>query len=445
MTDLVLYDQSNWYDEVPRRTTRIGTFGIIILLLFFGGFGTWAFRAPLAAAVISPGSFVATGQNKIIQHLEGGIIDALYVEEGDTVTAGQPLVALDQTAPQTKLMELSLRLDRLEALRARLTAEYEERRHIRFPPHLLARGDDPKIGEILETQRLAFEVSLDKLDNDLRLIEANIDALDLRIIGYEAQDAALASQLSLLQEDYENKEELAARKLIREAELASLSRALLEGIGQSQRLEAEVGESVALIEKYNRQLLQTRQAYRQVALDELQQVEAELDSIREQSLQARDVLARTEIAAPVSGTVVRLHYHTTGGVIEGGKPIMEILPEGAPLIIETLVPSNEIDRVLPGSEATVRLVALNQRTTPMLNGVVDYVSADAIPDKSMGELREVYVTRVSLAPEEIARASQFRPTPGMPAEILIKTEERTFFQYVTKPIADSMQRAFREE
>jgi HlyD family type I secretion membrane fusion protein len=142
--------------------------------------------------------------------------------------------------------------------------------------------------------------------------------------------------------------------------------------------------------------------------------------------------------------VVRLYYHTPGGVIESGKPIMEILPSDVPLIIEAQVLRTEIDSVKVGQEATVRLTALNQRTTPVLNGEVYYVSADSLPDAANNGAREVYLARVSLPVRELSRVPGFAPTPGMPAEILIQTAERTFFDYLTKPIRDSMARAFME-
>jgi HlyD family secretion protein len=151
------------------------------------------------------------------------------------------------------------------------------------------------------------------------------------------------------------------------------------------------------------------------------------------------------VLAPVSGTVVRLYYHTAGGVVESGRPILEILPESEPLIIEVQIPRNDIDSVRTGQPATVRLTALNQRTTPVLNGEVFYVSADSITDTSTGVPAEVYVARISLSVDEIRRVRQFTPTPGMPAQIMIQTAERTFAQYLAKPIADSMTRAFREQ
>jgi HlyD family secretion protein len=206
-----------------------------------------------------------------------------------------------------------------------------------------------------------------------------------------------------------------------------------------------VSETGAQIEKHHQQMEQTVAAYKQAALDELQSVEAELDSVRQQSREAENVLGRTTLHAPVSGTVVRMYYHTSGGVIESGKSIMEILPADVPLIIETQVPRTEIDNVRIGQKATVRLTALNLRTTPVLDGEVFYVSADALPDPAGDAKREVYLARVNLPVSELSRVPGFAPTPGMPVEIMIQTAERTFFSYLAKPITDSMSRAFLEQ
>jgi len=115
------------------------------------------------------------------------------------------------------------------------------------------------------------------------------------------------------------------------------------------------------------------------------------------------------------------------------------------LIIETLIPRTEIDSVQLGQHAFIRLSALNQRTTPVLDGEVIYVSADSIHNREDQTNPEVYIARVTLARSSHQQFPGFVPTPGMPAEVLITTQERTFFQYITKPIVDSMSRAFRED
>jgi HlyD family secretion protein len=181
----------------------------------------------------------------------------------------------------------------------------------------------------------------------------------------------------------------------------------------------------------------------QKALDELQSSQGDLDAVRQEARQAQNITQRSTINAPVSGTVVRMYYHTSGGVIESGKKILEILPSNVPLIIETQIQRKDIDAVKPGQKATVRLVALNRRTTPVLDGEVYYVSADALSDAAIPN-QEVYLARVRLPPSELARIPGFVATPGMPVDVMIETAERTFLDYLTKPIRESMSRAFTE-
>jgi HlyD family secretion protein len=444
MKDVAKIEDAQWYAAVPRSIWKQTTAGLLLMAVTLGGFGTWAFTAPLAAAIIAQGSFVATGQNKIIQHLEGGIIKELLVGEGDHVVANQPLLRLDETAAKAKERQLFLRQARLEAIVARLTAEVNGAEAIRFPTTITRNRDNPEIASIVQSQRLNFEGSRIKLRSEISLLDQNIEALKFRTGGSEQLLKSVTTQLALLREEYDGKKILVDQGLIRRTEIKAIQRAIADAEGQLGRLAAEISETGSQIVKHEQQMRQTENAYRQAALDELESAEAELDSIREQSREAQNVLRRATILAPVSGTVVRIFYHTSGGVIESGKSIMEILPSDVPLIIEAQVPRTDIDNVKLGQKATVRLVALNQRTTPVLNGEVYYVSADSLPDASGPTAKEVYLARVNLPVSELARVPGFVPTPGMPAEILIQTAERTFFSYLSKPIKDSMGRAFME-
>jgi HlyD family secretion protein len=276
------------------------------------------------------------------------------------------------------------------------------------------------------------------------MIERNMDALRVRADGYRHELTSMKMQKSLLDEEFQAKSTLFKKGLIRGPEMKSIQRAIADAEGNIGRLTAEIGEIQIQITKYEEQIRQTTNAYRQAALDELQSAEADLDSVSEESRQAEDILKRTTIDAPVSGTVIRMYYHTSGGVIESGKAILEILPSGVPLIIEAQVPRTQIDNVHVGQKASVRLTALNRRTTPILDGDVFYVSADALPVGSGDGLQDFYLARVEIPAKELARVPGFAPTPGMPAEILIETTERTFFAYLVKPIRDSMSRAFME-
>ncbi len=446
MSDMTLYPvPAEWHDDVPRSVSKLVIFGLALFVLGFGGFGLWAFRAPLAAAVIAQGSFVATGSNKIVQHLEGGIIKQILVAEGDIVTEGQPILLLDETSALATERELFLRAIRLEAMEARLLAQHAGASVLSFAPHIEALRNDFDIASMLDAQTITFDAATQQLRNDIALLTQSMEALRVRSAGYEQQLIATRTQMGILEEELETKQTLYDQGLVRRTDVNTIRRAIAEASGQIGRLTAEMDEIVEVTRRYEAQIEQTISERRKIALDELQIVQSELESVREQSRRAENILSRAEVLAPVSGTVIRLHYHTSGGVIESGKAIAEILPSGQPLIIEVSIPRTEIDVVRKGQPATVRLTALNARTTPILEGQVFYVSADAIRDRSQEEQQEIYVARVSVPPEELDRVRGFSPTPGMPVQIMIQTEERTFIQYLMKPVTDSMTRAFREQ
>jgi HlyD family secretion protein len=434
-----------WYAEVPRSVWKQTVVGVVLTAVAFGGFGTWAATAPLAAAVISQGSFVATGRNKVVQHFEGGIIKDLLVKEGDQVTEGQALVRLDETAAMAKKREFFLRRMRLEATAARLAAQAEGAETVTMPEYFNEYKDDPDVSSLVLTQQLNFKAQRIKVKTEISMVSQNIKALEFRSEGYVRHRDAMITQQTLLQDEYDTKSALLTKGLLRATEVRSLQRAIADAEGQIGRLGSEIAETGAQILKSQQEISKAEETYREDALDRLQSIQGERDAAREQSREADDVLRRTTILAPVTGTVVRTYYHTTGGVIESGKGIMEILPAAAPLIVEAKVSRNEIDSVKVGQKATIRLTALNQRTTPVLNGEVFYVSADALEDSKAGLANhDVYIARIQVTNEEIARVRGFTPQPGMPAEIMIQTALRTFFSYIAKPVTDSMSRAFSE-
>lgn len=444
MSDIASVHDIKWYADVPRSIWKQTVFGMLLLLITFGGFGTWALTAPLASAVISQGSFVATGQNKIVQHFGGGVIKELLVNEGDLVEEGQPLVLLDETAAAARDRELFLRRARLEAIASRLQSQYEGTEVMRSSEFLKDRMADPEIVGIVESQKLNFDAQRMKLDGQLQILEQNILSLEFRAEGYDRQKASYEQQLQLLRDEHHAKSILFDKGLLRGTEIKALERAIADADGQIGRLESEIGQAISQVERTRQEIAQAQRGYGEEALDRLQSIQSELDMVREQSREAENVLQRASILAPVSGTVVRSFYHTNGGVIESGKSVMEILPSDVPLLIEAQVGRTDIDSVRVGQLATIRLSALNQRTTPVLEGHVVYVSADALSSEQAGKPHDVYMARIDIPAGQLARVRGFQPTPGMPAEIMIQIEERTFFDYLAKPVKDSMSRAFTE-
>lgn len=439
--------EGTWYDTLPRSTRVPTVAGILIVAMTVMGFGVWGNMAPIAGAVVASGVFVATGQNKIIQHLEGGVIREIYVREGDIVEKGQVLVDLDETAPRAELRRLFLRRTRLTAMDARLQAEMREASEIIFPDELNQTLNEPEVKEILESQRLTFTARRNNMNSDIASINEGINALNERIQGSRVQLDGVHRQIKFIEEEIEAKEYLLKTGLVRKPEVLLLQRAQANLEGEVGRIMGDIGDAKERIAKSLEQINGVKKTAIKTAVEQMHEVRGELVDVRERMLSAKGVLDRIRISAPVRGVVVKLRYHTHGGVIEAGKSIMEILPLKDELIIEARVRPQDIDNVKHGQHATVRLTALNQRITPMVSGEVIYLSADTLADEKKSQQvgpTDIYIIRVKLNTEEAGTIPGFSPTPGMPAEVYVKTSERTFFQYIVKPIHDSMTRAFRE-
>ena len=434
-----------WYDGVSRSGKAPTFAGFFVLFVGVFGFGLWATTAPIAGAVVTPGVFVATSQNKIVQHLEGGIIREILVEEGDRVVAGQTLLRLDETQPLADLRRLRLRAAQLEAKAARLDAEAQQRETIVFPEHLTREPVDEGVAAAVATQREIFDARRYKLITEFQILERAIASYQHRMDGDAARLDGARTQFEILDEELKAKQELFEQGLVRSPEYFALRRAHAEMAGEIGELEARIESTQERMAGAQGELERAKRTASQRAIEEAEEVAAELKDIRERITAQEAVLGRIEVQAPVDGIVVKLNYHTPGGVIRPGADILALLPSGDELVIEAKVQPQDIDSLAKATEATVRLTALSQRVTPTIEGEVIYVSADALPDVDSGGRANAYVVRVKLDGAEMARIGGFLPTPGMPAELYIKTGDRTFFEYLFKPVIDTMNGAFRED
>jgi HlyD family secretion protein len=283
-------------------------------------------------------------------------------------------------------------------------------------------------------------------------LRKEIAGLQESIGGYQSQVSSNRERFALFDEELKGKSRLLELQLVRKPEILALQRSEAGLSGELGDLLGRIGDARERIARAEQQIAQLHSAAIQKAIEELHRTESDLDDVREQILAAQDVVERTEVRAPVRGVVVKLNQYTPGGVISPGGVILELLPINDELIIEGRVKPNKITHVKEGQEALVRLTALNQRLTPMIQAKVIYLSADTVSDqigRHTGDTdmirRDSYVVRVRLDERDAhQKVEQFQPTPGMPADIFIKTGERTFFTYLMQPVIDSFSRAFRE-
>jgi HlyD family secretion protein len=443
-----------WYRGVPTSAKWPILTGLAILVVWLGCFGVWAGVAPLNSAVVASGSFVATGQNKLIQHFEGGIIHEIAVKEGDVVEANQVLVRMDDTAAKAKLRRLVLRKYRLLAMKARLEAEMSSSETIEIPAAFDESARDPEIKAILERQRAELRARRVSLTTEESVLRKQIAGLEESIRGYQAQVHSTKERMALFAEELKDKNSLLGQQLVRKTDVLALRRSEASLGGDLGEYLGRIADSKERIAQATERIAQVQSTSLRDAIKELRETETDLDDVEEQIHAAQDVVDRVDVRSPVHGIVVKRNFHTAGGVVSSGAVILELLPIGEERIIEAHVNPKDISHVSVGQEALVRLAALNQRITPMVGASVIYVSADALAEQMQVKTekpaendtrRDFYVVRVRLDQDDILkRMPEFVPTPGMPADVYIKTGERTFFEYIMKPVVDSFSRAFRE-
>jgi HlyD family type I secretion membrane fusion protein len=430
-------------EDVPERPMLRGPLaaGILLSAIFFAGFGGWAAVAPLASATLAEGVIRVETHRKTVQHLEGGIAREILVAEGDEVEAGDVLMRLDQTQSGTAVAVLSGQRDALLALKARLSAERDGLGAIVFPPQLSGSGE--KVVELREGQARIFDARRESLAAQLGILDERREQLDAQIQAHKAQLASTKEQLRLIAEEIATVADLLSRGLERKPRLLALQRqqSYLEGLrGEQQASIAKAEQAIGETRMQSEDLRTRRSA--EIAL-ELREAEAQLLEVEEKLGLASDIDRRMEVIAPVSGQVVELKLHTVGGVIRPGEPLLDIVPNSDELVVEARIRPVDIDAVAIGQPAQVALTAYKQRTTPRLDGTLVKVSADALADP---ERRiSYYAADIRIDPSELAKLEGVQLYPGMPAEVMIVTGERTLLQYLLQPLTDSFNRAFRED
>jgi HlyD family type I secretion membrane fusion protein len=413
-----------------------------IIIVAVVGFGIWAVTAALEGAVVAQGTIIFEGKRKSVQHLEGGIVDRILIRDGDEVEAGQLLVRLDETRARTNLALLSSRIDLLKAREARLNAELGGRQMIEFPDDLMARREEPNTAEIIRGEIDLFLARATTLEGKTDILRQRIAQLEQQIVGLDAQQAANVAQIGLIEEELEGLRALLAKGDVAKPRLLELERRQAGLMGERGQHIAEIARARDGIIETQLQIIQIRNDFQEEAATQLHGIQAELYDLQERSVAAADELRRLDIRAPQAGVVVELDVHTRGAVISAGQRILDIVPQDDELIIQAQVAPRDIDKVTIGLDAVVRLSAFDLRTTPELNAAVFAMSADQLVDEATNN--PYFLVEARIPEVELAKLEQLDLKPGMPAEIIIETGQRTALSYLIKPISDVMARAFKD-
>lgn len=425
-----------------RRLRRIG-FGIVLMV--FGGLGTWAALAPLSSAAHAPGVIAVESYRKTVQHLEGGIVKTILVRDGETVTRDQVLVTLDDTQARAQLEVLFGQHLIATAREARLIAQRDGLDRVRYPAALLEQRNDERVKEAVLVQDQTFRARRLAQEGEASLYERQIEQLRAKVQGTRAQVASqelLAASFrgelvdfnALLKEGYADKQR------VRE-----LERNLAQSEGQRGQSVAEIATVELQVSETRLKILQLKRELAREVVKELAEVQNDLFGLREKLQSLRATLERTVVRAPDAGNVLGLTVHTLGAVLQPGGRLLDIVPQKERLIIEAQLSPVDIDKVRIGQTAEVRFSAFKARETPKIEGRLVSVSADRVFDDK--EKTPFYLARVEVTPrglEDLAR-HHLDLVPGMPSEVLINTGSRTMLQYMFAPFENVIARSLKED
>jgi HlyD family secretion protein len=413
------------------------------LLALVVGLGGLAVGTELAGAVVASGAVVVDTHVKKVQHPTGGVVGEINVRDGSRVQTGDVLIRLDQTVARANLAMITKSLDELAARRARLEAELDGMSGVTFPVSLTSRSADPEVAAILQGERKHFDSRRESRTGQKSQLLERIAQLREQIDGTTLQASAKADEIKLIASELVGVQELFNKNLVPITRVTQLKREEVRLRGEQGSLIAGVAQAKGRISETELQIIQIDQDLRSEVSKEVREVQAKEAELVERRIAAEDQLKRIDIRAPQDGVVHQLAVHTVGGVVAPGDPLMLVVPESDDLSVEVKVSPQDIDQVRLGQNTVLRLSAFNQRTTPELKGSVNLVAADLVTDQRSG--LQYYPVRVALPVTERHRLGDLKLVPGMPVESFIQTGSRTVFSYLTKPLADHMMRAFRQD
>jgi HlyD family secretion protein len=422
---------------------RLVIAGFAAVGIGFGGFLVWGFAASLDSAAVAHGTIVVDSHRKTVQHYEGGILRELLVREGDVVEQGQVLLRLDPTLVDATVIQTKMDHYTMLAGVARLRAEEADAREIRFPDELVQASGDEAIAALLASQRALFDARWTSYHGEIAVRRKKIEQVTNEVEALNAQVAATRRVIDITEKQITAVRKLLSKGYERLPRLQELESAHAEQQGRIGELVANIAGAQQMSAGLELEIANLESTRKREIADELQQVLASDAASPSKLRAAEDVRRRLELRAPQAGRVVDLQIFTPGGVIEPGKPILDIVPLDDDLIVEARVKPSDIDVVRAGLPAEVRLLAYKQRKVPPVKGDVITVSAGELIDERTGDT--YFTARIRLDLGSLPPDEEVELYPGMPAEVLIATGTRRAISYFIAPVTESWHRAFREE
>ena len=436
-------DQLKQAGEAITDTRRPISIGLTILGVGLAAFLLWAFFAPLDEGVPAAGTVAVESKRKVVQHLTGGIVKKILVKESQEVEAGEPLVLLDDTTSKATFDALREQYYALQAQTDRLHAEAIKADKITFSQALLDAADDPVANQNMVSQRQLFLTRRAALLGELAILEASARTAEEQIRGVEAQARGKKEQLKFVREQLEGSRELAKEGYLPRNRWFEDERLAADLQASTTELQSQVVRATSMAFEAKQRLAQRQRDFQKEVETQYSDYRREAMVAAEKFRAAREDYARTVIKAPVDGYVNGMGAFTEGSVITPAARLMDIVPKDEALILEVKIDPNIIDRVHVGLPVDINMHTFANDPGLVLEGVIESVSPDLIFENNPN-IPPHYLGRVRVTSEGLKKLGSRVLQPGMPAQVMIKTGERTLVQYLLKPLVMRVAASMKE-
>ncbi|UTW60047.1 HlyD family type I secretion periplasmic adaptor subunit [Kordiimonas sp. SCSIO 12603] len=432
-------DLRDWTEGLDTDKQPILRQAMIVFFLIFVIGGFWSATAPLGGAIAASGRVVAADKNRVIQHLEGGILQELYVREGDKIEKGQVLAKLDESLIQSQLKAAILTRATLRIQLARYRAIVNDLEKIQFPTNINPTvANHPRVLEAIVSQEEEFNAQRRIQAETLEILDTRIEGEKIQMEGTEQVFKSMQHQHALYKKELVDFRDLLAQGLIQRTRVYATERAVVELEARMQNSGLAIKDAEYNIKNLEAEKKQARLTVVTEANAELVNVQQNLSRIEAQVDRFTNMLQRTEIRSPVNGTVFRLSTTSIGAVLRPGDALMEVFPDDDKLTIEVRLKVSDINKVYIGQEIDVVFPGNRVKALTPLPGELTYISRDAIVDESAPG--GAYILRASINPGE--ETEDF--VPGNMAEVYIKTTPTTFFEILAGPVTRFGLKVFNE-
>lgn len=419
-------------EKSPKKLRFVLWFWILTISVLI----TWAYFAQIDEIVRGEGKVIPRSENKMVQNLEGGIIKEILVKEGDIVKKGDILLRISNEKSKSDYESTSLKSLELTAKIVRLEAEANDKEF------LIDEFASNSLMQYLSLEKKLYDIGKNSLELEIEVLQEQLKQKRNDLSSAQSSLGYLNNEYRIISEELRIAEPLVERKIRSKVDFLKLKREANNIRKELAKVRISIPKTKSLIEEAKAKINEVKDEFRRKSQEELNKAIAELERVNANIQNFKDKVIRTDVYSPTNGIIQELFFNTIGGVVKPGEDLVEIVPTGESLLIETKIKPADIAFIYYQQEAKVKFTAYDYAIYGGLNGKVIKISADTDIDENK---ESFYTVQIKTDENHLKKGEKKLPIiPGMVVNVDILTGKKSILDYILKPILRAKQYTFTE-